>query len=116
MFVSNPCIRFACVVVLYAYNVGMIVFINMFLRQGCTRVQYPIWQRGNVDIPVNVIHIVDAWLAVRFAINVIRCPFSNQTYAILYCLLHKHLFANICEILVKLCVFDYSVYTKCSKK
>ena len=45
-------------------------------RQGCTRVQYPIWLRGRVHISINVFCREPAKLAVQFAINVIIWAFS----------------------------------------
>ena len=61
--------------------VGTIMYVGMwalrsFFRQGCTRVQYPIWLCGRVHISVNVLRRVAAKLAVHSAINVIIWPFS----------------------------------------
>ena len=53
-------------------NVGS----EKLFRQGCTRVQYPIWLCGRVHISVNVLCRVAAKLAVHSAINVIIWPFS----------------------------------------
>ena len=48
-------------------------------RQGCTRVQYPIWLCSRVHISVNVLRRVAAKLAVHSAINVIIWPFSIRS-------------------------------------
>ena len=45
-------------------------------RQGCTRVQYPIWLCGRVHISVNVLRRLAAKFTVHSAINVIIWPFS----------------------------------------
>ena len=58
--------------VMYVGNVGS----EKLFRQGCTRVQYPIWLCGRVHISVNVLSRVAAKLAVHSAINVIIWPFS----------------------------------------
>ena len=53
-------------------NVGS----EKLFKQGCTRVQYPIWLCGRVHISVNVLRRVASKLAVDSAINVIIWPFS----------------------------------------
>ena len=53
-------------------NVGS----EKLFRQGCTRVQYPIWLGGSVHVSVNVLRRVAAKLAVLSAINIIIWPFS----------------------------------------
>ena len=53
-------------------NVGS----EKLFRQGCTRVQYPIWLHGRVHIFVNVLRRMAAKLPFPPAISIIIWPFS----------------------------------------